>query len=140
MTTQAREEIHRRARLKAEIGDRHDEGNAVAETQPMGKSIKPMKTSAGMAALFLRTKAILLHRLGDRFAFADRVVDLAEHRLEGRVARGFAGDVQGLQDRHAAGHQRAQRPHGAGDDVLFDKLAEDRHLDREDSPSPSAPG
>ena len=79
-------------------------------------------------------------RLGDRFALADGVVDLAEHRLEGRVARRFAGDVQGLQDRHAAGHERAQGAHGAGDDVLFDELAENRHLDLEIVPSHPARG
>ena len=28
--------------------------------------------------------------------------------LENRIARGLAGDVQGLQDGHAAGHQGAQ--------------------------------
>ena len=69
---------------------------------------------------------VFLHRLGDRFALADRLVDLLEEVLEDGVARGLLGDVQGFEDGHAAGHQRAEGAHGAGDDVLFDQLAEDR--------------
>ena len=56
-------------------------------------------------------------------------VDLAVHLLEHGVAGRFAGDVQRFENRHAAGDQRAQRARGAGQDVLFDQLAEDRHLD-----------
>ena len=73
-----------------------------------------------------RGPGVFLHRLGDRLALADRLVDLLEEVLEDGVAGGLPGDVQGFEDRHAAGHQGAQGAHGAGDDVLFDQRAEDR--------------
>ena len=51
------------------------------------------------------------------------------------LPRRFAGDVERFENRHAAGDQRAQGPRGAGQDVLFDQLAEDRHLEDEHDPS-----
>ena len=63
---------------------------------------------------------------------------LRVHPLEHGVAGRFAGDVQRFQNRHAAGHQRAQRARGAGQDVLLDQIAEDRHLDDELIPADAA--
>ncbi len=63
-------------------------------------------------------------------------ITLPNMPLEHGVAGRFAGDVQGLENRHAAGDQRAQGARGAGQDVLLDQLAEDRHLEREQCPSP----
>ncbi len=43
-----------------------------------------------------------------------------------------------LENRHAAGHQRAQRAGRAGQDVLFDQRPEDRHLEHEHVPADAA--
>ena len=72
--------------------------------------------------------AVFLHRLGDRFALADLLADFGEQVLEHRVAGRFAGDVESLENRHAAGDEGAQGAGGAGEDAFFDQLAEDRHL------------
>ena len=75
---------------------------------------------------------VLLHRLGNRLALANRFVYLAEQILEHVVPRRLARNLKGFQDRHAAGHERAESPHRAGDRVLFHQLAEDGHLNQEE--------
>ena len=85
-----------------------------------------------------RRLAVILERLGDGFALADRLVDLLVKILEDGVSGRFLGDVQGFENGHAAGDEGAEGAGGSGDDVFFDELAEDGHFEDEEIPADTA--
>ena len=66
-------------------------------------------------------------RLHDRFAFLHAVVHLRDGVGDDGIARGFARDVERLQNRNAAGDQRAERARKSRDRGLAKEIAEERH-------------
>ena len=67
-------------------------------------------------------------RVGHRFALANGVVHLQQGAGIHLVAAGFAGDIDGVQDRHAGADERAQRSGEAGDGGLAQNRSQDRNL------------
>ena len=73
-----------------------------------------------------REDAAGFERLHDGFTFLDAVVHLADGLANDVVTRRFAGDVERLEDRHAAGHERTQRAAEPRDGAFPGQVAEQR--------------